>query len=63
MGTRVIANPELAESNPLGIPLPKRIEKPLNRLLRKRFPHAFQRLDEQQQQEQKRRQLKVAEAA
>src|SRR5690606_2565345 len=38
MGTRIKANPELAESNPLGINLPSIIENPLNRFLNKRFP-------------------------
>jgi len=38
MGTRVIANPSLAESNPLGISVPGIIEHPLNRLCRKLLP-------------------------
>ncbi|HLT12884.1 MAG TPA: sterol desaturase family protein [Marinobacter sp.] len=38
MGTRVIANPSLAESNPLGISVPGIIERPLNRLCRKLLP-------------------------
>ena len=38
MGTRIKANPELAESNPLGINLPSIIEAPLNRFLNKCFP-------------------------
>ena len=51
MGTRVVSSPDLMESNPLGIPLPKVIEKPFNRLCRKAFPGAFRRLDERQRQE------------
>ncbi|WP_303290451.1 sterol desaturase family protein [Marinobacter sp. SS5-14b] len=38
MGTRVIANPSLAESNPLGIPMPKVIERPFNSICRKLLP-------------------------
>ncbi|RCW70850.1 fatty acid hydroxylase family protein [Marinobacter nauticus] len=38
MGTRIKANPELAESNPLGINLPSIIENPMNRFLNKCFP-------------------------
>ncbi|MDX1587803.1 MAG: hypothetical protein R3296_02605 [Oleiphilaceae bacterium] len=46
MGTRVVSSPELAESNPLGLPLPKRLERPLNRLARRWLPASFARLDE-----------------
>jgi len=35
MGTRVVANPELAETNPLGIRIPKTIERPLNAVCRR----------------------------
>ena len=38
MGTRVIANPSLAESNPLGIGMPKVIERPFNSICRRLFP-------------------------
>ena len=41
MGTRVIANATLAESNPLGIWLPKVIERPFNRVCRKLLPNSF----------------------
>lgn len=41
MGTRVIANPTLAESNPLGIWLPKVIERPFNSVCRKLLPNSF----------------------
>lgn len=38
MGTRVVANPEIAETNPLGIKLPGIVEKPLNRLAERVLP-------------------------
>lgn len=51
MGTRVIANREYAETNPLGIRLPKFVEKPLNRVARKLLAKTFARLDENQRVE------------
>lgn len=48
MGTRVIANEAMAESNPLGIRLPKVVEKPLNHACRKLFPKSFERLNQGQ---------------
>lgn len=45
MGTRVISSAELQESNPLGIRLPGRLEKPLEKLARKLAPRAFQGID------------------
>lgn len=44
MGTRVIANESLAESNPLGIPMPKVIERPFNSVCRKLLPNGFAKL-------------------
>ncbi|MGP9833031.1 sterol desaturase family protein [Marinobacter sp. NSM] len=46
MGTRVIANEAMAESNPLGIRLPKVVEKPLNQACRKLFPKSFERFNQ-----------------
>lgn len=45
MGTRVISSDELAESNPLGIKLPKFVEKRVNAAARRLLPKAFARLD------------------
>lgn len=44
MGTRVISSTELQERNPLGMKLPKAIEAPLNRWVRRASPRAFARL-------------------
>ncbi|MCG7198807.1 sterol desaturase family protein [Marinobacter pelagius] len=38
MGTRVIANPELAESNPLGMRIPGLLERPLNAVCQRLLP-------------------------
>jgi hypothetical protein len=46
MGTRVISSDDLAESNPLGIKLPKFVERRVNKLARRVLPKAFARLDE-----------------
>jgi sterol desaturase/sphingolipid hydroxylase (fatty acid hydroxylase superfamily) len=46
MGTRVVSSPELMESNPLGIKLPKFVEKRVNAAARRLLPRAFARLDE-----------------
>lgn len=46
MGTRVISSEDLMESNPLGIKLPKIVEKPLNKLARRLSPRTFARLDD-----------------
>ncbi|WP_138437084.1 sterol desaturase family protein [Marinobacter shengliensis] len=48
MGTRVIANETMAESNPLGIRLPEIVEKPLNQACRRLFPKSFERLNQGQ---------------
>jgi hypothetical protein len=48
MGTRVIANEAMAESNPLGIRLPEIVEKPINRACRRLFPKSFERLNQGQ---------------
>src|SRR5690554_5045983 len=48
MGTRVIANKAMAESNPLGIRLPEIVEKPLNQACRRLFPKSFERLNQGQ---------------
>lgn len=42
---------DLAETNPLGIKLPKFVEKRVNALARKLLPKAFARLDENRVQE------------
>ena len=51
MGTRVVSDKALMESNPLGIKLPKVVETPLNKATRRLFPKAFARLDERQRLE------------
>jgi hypothetical protein len=55
MGTRVIADPAHAETNPLGLKLPAFVEKRVNAAARKLLPHAFERLDENRQAEQQAR--------
>ncbi|MCC2638849.1 MAG: hypothetical protein K0Q68_2568 [Moraxellaceae bacterium] len=55
MGTRVVSSPDLMESNPLGIKLPKFVEKRVNSLARKLLPHAFERLEENRVQEARNR--------
>lgn len=56
MGTRVISSEDLAESNPLGIKLPRFVERPLNKAARRFLPKAFARLDANRHQEAKNRQ-------
>ena len=51
MGTRVVSSPDLMETNPLGIRLPKVIEKPLNRWARKLLPGTFETLDKNAREE------------
>ena len=45
MGTRLVSSPDLMETNPLGIKLPKVIETPLNRWARKLLPGTFAKLE------------------
>lgn len=45
MGTRVISDASIAETNPLGVKLPAFVEKRVNRLARKLLPHAYARID------------------
>ncbi len=56
MGTRVISSDDLAESNPLGIKLPKFVEKRVNAAARRLLPKAFARLDENRREEAGNRQ-------
>lgn len=51
MGTRVISSDDLAESNPLGIKLPKFVEKRVNAAARRLLPKAFVRVDENRRNE------------
>jgi hypothetical protein len=55
MGTRVISSEDLAETNPLGIKLPKFVEKRVNKLARRLLPHAFERLDANRREEAENR--------
>lgn len=56
MGTRVISSPDLQESNPLGIKLPRALENKLNVVARRYAPRAFEKLDANaRDEEQKRR--------
>lgn len=55
MGTRVIGDDAIAESNPLGMNLPQWLEKPVNKLARQLLPKAFARLDENRVAEQARK--------
>ncbi len=54
MGTRVIGEADIAETNPLGMDLPEWLEKPVNRVARRLLPKAFARLDENRQLEEQR---------
>lgn len=55
MGTRVISSPDLQESNPLGVRLPRVIEKPLNALVKRLAPRTFSKLDELSLEEHRNR--------
>lgn len=55
MGTRVISDSAVAETNPLGMKLPKFVEARVNRLARKLLPHAFERLETNQREEAENR--------
>ena len=55
MGTRVISSPDLQESNPLGIKLPKLVEDKLNALARRYVPRAFEKLDANMLEEKQKR--------
>ena len=54
MGTRVIGESDIAETNPLGMNLPQWLEKPVNRVARRLLPKAFARLDENRELEAQR---------
>lgn len=45
MGTRVIGDVAVAETNPLGVKLPAFVEKRVNRLARRLLPHAYARIE------------------
>ena len=45
MGTREASSAELMESNPLGLPLPKIVEAPLNAWSRRLLPKVFERVE------------------
>lgn len=62
MGTRVVSSPDLMESNPLGIKLPKFVEKRVNELARALLPHAFERLEENRVQEARNRMKGIDQA-
>lgn len=56
MGTRVISDTAIAESNPLGMDLPAWLEKPVNRLARRLLPNAYAVIDERSRRDAERRQ-------
>jgi len=62
MGTRVIADPAHAETNPLGIRLPAFVEKRVNAVARKLLPHAFERLEENRVNEARNRMKGIDQA-
>lgn len=45
MGTRVISDPSIAESNPLGVKLPEIVEKHVNAVARRLLPKAYAQID------------------
>lgn len=59
MGTRVISDPSIAETNPLGIKLPEFVEKPLNTVARKLLRKSYARMEERSQMDATQRQQGV----
>lgn len=59
MGTREASSRALMESNPLGLPLPQMLERPLNTALRGLFPQVFARVERNIAQEEQRRLTQV----
>lgn len=55
MGTRVVSSPDLMESNPLGMKLPKFVEKRVNALARRLLPKTFERLEQNRVEEARNR--------
>ncbi|MDX1706874.1 hypothetical protein [Pseudidiomarina sp.] len=45
MGTRVMSDPQIAESNPLGMDLPNWLESRVNRLARRLLPSSYESID------------------
>ncbi len=56
MGTRVISDPAIAETNPLGMKLPKIVEKPINRVAKKVLRKSYKRIDERSRLDRAKRQ-------
>lgn len=56
MGTRVISDTEIAETNPLGMDLPEWLEKPVNRIARRLLPRAFENMEQSSRIDAGRRQ-------
>lgn len=60
MGTRVISDPAIAETNPLGIRLPALVEKPLNQLTKRLLKKSYARMDERARVDASQRRKGVA---
>lgn len=60
MGTRVISDGAIAETNPLGIKLPALVEKPLNQLARRLLKKSYARIDARSRLDTERRRQGVA---
>mgnify|MGYP003531574018 FL=1 len=60
MGTRVIADPTIAETNPLGVKLPAFVEKGVNALARRLLPKAYALIDAASAADAQQRQQGVA---
>lgn len=60
MGTRVIADPAIAETNPLAVKLPAFVEKRVNALARRLLPKAYALIDAASAADAQRRQQGVA---
>ncbi len=60
MGTRVIGDPAIAETNPLGMKLPAFVEKRVNALARRLLPKAYARIDAASETDAQQRQQGVA---
>ncbi|WP_410209691.1 hypothetical protein [Aquirhabdus sp.] len=59
MGTRVIGDVSIAETNPLGMKLHPWVERPVNRIARRLIPKAYVLLDARREEEQENQRLGI----
>lgn len=60
MGTRVISDPGIAETNPLGMKLPAFVERRVNRMARWLLPRAYAQIEDRSREDAVRRQQGLA---